>query len=137
VQADAASGSVMDRWLGLWISTEIRKSTPGGGARSLLGVQGSAGVAYIRGMYRRPLLILLLALVVLAPVELLAQGCAMCKAVVESGEEASHAFGGEQAIGKGLNAGILYLMAVPYVLLFLLFRKRIVSFVKEFAGAQG
>jgi len=40
-------------------------------------------------------------------------------------------------VGKGLNMGILYLMAVPYVLLFLLFRKRIVGFVKEFAGAQG
>jgi hypothetical protein len=33
--------------------------------------------------------------------------------------------------------GILYLMGVPYVLLFLLFRKKIVGFVKEFAGAQG
>lgn len=60
----------------------------------------------------------------------------MCKAVVENGANPG-VFGGEQSIGRGLNTGILYLMAVPYVLLFLLFRKRIISFVKEFAGAQG
>ena len=71
------------------------------------------------------------------PADLLAQGCAMCKAVVQSGEGGGRIFGGEQAIGKGLNTGILYLMAVPYVLLFLLLRKKIVSFVKEFASAQG
>lgn len=58
----------------------------------------------------------------------------MCKAVVENG---SGTFGGEQAVGRGLNTGILYLMAVPYLLLFLLFRKRIIAFFKEFAGAQG
>lgn len=129
-QAGGAPGSDMDDWPG-------RGSSLKSDGLRLGGDHGSAGVVYIRSMYRRILLFLLLALVVLTPGELLAQGCAMCKAVVESGEEASHAFGGEQAIGKGLNAGILYLMAVPYVLLFLLFRKRIVNFVKEFAGAQG
>lgn len=59
----------------------------------------------------------------------------MCKAVAQN--ESSGVFGGEQSIGRGLNRGILYLMAVPYALLFLLFRKRIVGFFKEFAGAQG
>ena len=39
--------------------------------------------------------------------------CAMCKAVVESNLES-----GSQ-IGKGLNNGILYLMAVPYIAIFL------------------
>lgn len=58
----------------------------------------------------------------------------MCKAVVESDRGV---FGGRQEIGAGLNTGILYLMAVPYVLLFLLFRKRLVAFVKEMSGAQG
>ena len=57
--------------------------------------------------------------------------------LVESGEGAGNIFGGEQSIGRGLNNGILYLMAVPYHLLFMLFRKKIVGFVKEFAGAQG
>jgi hypothetical protein len=61
----------------------------------------------------------------------------MCKAVVESGEGGGRIFGGEQSVGRGLNSGILYLMAVPYLLLFLLFRKRIVGFFKEFASAQG
>ena len=56
---------------------------------------------------------------------------------MESGREQSGVFGGEQAVGKGLNTGILFLMTVPYVLLFLFFRKRIVSFVKEFAAAKG
>ncbi len=88
-------------------------------------------------MSRAPLFILAITAAFLMPADLLAQGCAMCKAVVQSGEGGGRIFGGEQAIGKGLNTGILYLMAVPYVLLFLLLRKKIVSFVKEFAGAQG
>lgn len=87
---------------------------------------------------RSKLLILGLVLLAVAVPEVgWAQGCAMCKAVVQNGQGSGNIFGGEQAIGKGLNMGILYLMAVPYVLLFLLFRKRIVGFVKEFAGAQG
>ena len=46
--------------------------------------------------------------------------CAMCKEIVE-----------ESDFGSGLNTGILYLMTVPYIILFLLFRKKIVSFMKE------
>lgn len=83
-------------------------------------------------MLRRAWPVLLL--LILLPAEAWAQGCAMCKATVESQDKA---FGGPQAIGQGLNSGILYLMAVPYLLLFLLFRKKIISFFKEFAGAQG
>jgi len=85
-------------------------------------------------MFRKLALLLLFGAALLVPAEVLAQGCAMCKAVVENG---NGAFGGEQAVGRGLNTGILYLMAVPYLLLFLLFRKRIVAFFKEFADAQG
>ena len=88
-------------------------------------------------MGHRILLLILLAVVLLLPADARAQGCAMCKAVVQSGESGGRIFGGEQAIGKGLNSGILYLMAVPYLLLFLLLRKKIVAFFKEFAGAQG
>lgn len=80
---------------------------------------------------------LLFALLMLAPDAVLAQGCAMCKAVVESEQGNGRIFGGEQAVGRGLNTGILYLMAVPYLLLFMLFRKRIVAFFREFGGAQG
>lgn len=88
-------------------------------------------------MRRQLFLLLIVLLAVAAPAEVWAQGCSMCKAVVESGEGSGRIFGGEQAVGKGLNMGILYLMAVPYLLLFLLFRKRIVGFFKEFSGAQG
>ncbi|MCU0319934.1 MAG: hypothetical protein MUE88_07630 [Flavobacteriales bacterium] len=88
-------------------------------------------------MRRQLFLLLIVLLAASAPVEVWAQGCSMCKAVVESGEGSGRIFGGEQAVGKGLNMGILYLMAVPYLLLFLLFRKRIVGFFKEFSGAQG
>lgn len=88
-------------------------------------------------MGKRILFFAVLGLVIVLPSDLLAQGCAMCKAVVQSGDGGGRIFGGEQAIGKGLNSGILYLMAVPYLLLFLLLRKKIVSFFKEFAGAQG
>ncbi|NER12654.1 hypothetical protein GWK08_04320 [Leptobacterium flavescens] len=34
--------------------------------------------------------------------------CAMCRAVLESGEE--------QSAAKGINNGIIYLMAIPYIL---------------------
>lgn len=85
---------------------------------------------------RRPLVlfVLIVALAFVPSCDVLAQGCAMCKAVAQGG---NGVFGGEQSIGKGLNRGILYLMAMPYVLLLLFFRKRIVGFIKEFASAQG
>ena len=86
-------------------------------------------------MQRARVIFLLLIAVVLMPDAAVAQGCSMCKAVVESGD--AGIFGGKQSIGAGLNNGILYLMAVPYVLLFLLFRRRIVAFVREMSSAQG
>ena len=85
---------------------------------------------------KRWLPLLLLLLLVLPP-DALAQGCAMCKATVESGQDQSGVFGGQQAVGQGLNRGIMLLMVVPYILLFLFFRRRIVGFVKEFANAKG
>ena len=60
----------------------------------------------------------------------------MCKATVESAEQGG-GFGGETSIGRGLNAGILFLIPVPYILLFLLFRRKIMGFVREFSNAQG
>lgn len=80
-------------------------------------------------------LAILLAVIVL-PAEAWAQGCAMCKAVAAT-EPGGNVYGGTQAIGAGLNKGILFMMAVPYMLLFLFFRKRIAGFVKEFRNAQG
>ena len=53
----------------------------------------------------------------------------MCKATAESATE--HV---DQGIGEGLNAGIVYLMVAPYVLLatvgLVFFRKKIMSFFR-------
>ena len=87
-------------------------------------------------MRRQLFLLTIVLLAMAAPAEVWAQGCSMCKATVES-EPQSGVFGGQQSIGAGLNKGILLLMVVPYILLFLFFRKRIVGFFKEFSAAKG
>lgn len=51
--------------------------------------------------------------------------CAMCKAVAQTGTN------GETNVSGGINNAILYLMVLPYVLLFVLFRKKIVHFYRE------
>lgn len=53
---------------------------------------------------------LLILLVSLLPLSIEAQ-CSMCKAVAESGQA------GGSSIADGLNTGILYLMAFPYLIL--------------------
>lgn len=57
-------------------------------------------------------------LLIIAP-DFLAAQCAMCRAVLETG-------GGEE-MAKGINNGIMYLMAVPYILIailgFFIFKK--------------
>ena len=70
----------------------------------------------------RPLI--LVALAAMAPYTAVAQGCSMCKAVAEES-------------GFDVNPGIILLIAIPYALLFLFFRKRIKSFWKEFMAAKG
>ncbi len=55
-----------------------------------------------------------------------AQGCSTCRAQIESAE------GSDLSVGNGLNTGIYILMGVPYIILFLLFRKQIIGFVKDF-----
>lgn len=61
-------------------------------------------------MRRRIILILTLGLLLLSYSEAIAQGCSMCKAVVESNIQG----GGEEA--SGLNSGILYILLFPYIL---------------------
>ena len=85
---------------------------------------------------RHRLLFTALVMVLLLPAETWAQGCSMCKAVAET-QPGGNVYGGSQAVGAGLNKGILFMMTVPYVLLFLFFRKRIFGFIKEFRSAQG
>ncbi len=38
--------------------------------------------------------------------------CAMCKAVLESNMQS-----GEDAVGQGINGGIMYIMFIPYILI--------------------
>jgi len=67
-------------------------------------------------MKKLGIIIILIALVIDASAQ-----CSMCSAVVESSQQTG------DDLAKGLNAGILYLMAIPYALLIgmgiLLFRK--------------
>jgi len=64
--------------------------------------------------------LLLLVLLIILVVDANAQ-CSMCSAVVESSQKTGSEF------AEGLNAGILYLMGIPYALLIgmgiLLFRR--------------
>ncbi|WP_066756866.1 hypothetical protein [Crocinitomix algicola] len=52
--------------------------------------------------------------------------CAMCKAVAEDQAEDG---------GSTINEGILYIMTVPYIILFFAFRKKIFSFLRELKSA--
>lgn len=55
--------------------------------------------------------VILLLFVLLLPGITAAQ-CAMCRAVLESGEG--------ETMAKGINDGIIYLMAVPYLVVFVI-----------------
>lgn len=55
-----------------------------------------------------------------------AQGCSQCKIMAEQGSGMA-----DDSFTNNINYGILYLMAFPYLILFLLFRKQIVSFLKR------
>ncbi len=50
-------------------------------------------------------------LMLLSVLDLDAQ-CSMCKAVLETNMQ-----NGEEAVGRGINDGIIYIMFVPYLLL--------------------
>lgn len=72
-------------------------------------------------------ILLVIALLVLLPTIGEAQ-CSMCKAAVQSSMDQ------ENSVARGINKGILYLMAVPYLLLAFIFRKQIASLWKALRG---
>ena len=74
-------------------------------------------------MYRKLTFVALL-LFLLVP-DVWGQGCAMCAATLDGADNGTGGF------GRGLNTGILMLMTVPYIILFLLFRKQIFRFFKS------
>lgn len=59
---------------------------------------------------KKLLVLTLFSFLSLASIDTNAQ-CAMCRRVAESSTEAK-----DNKVGRGLNAGILYLLAIPYVL---------------------
>ena len=71
-------------------------------------------------MKKHYFILLILVALVLLPNITEAQ-CAMCKASVESSQ------GQKNSVAGGINHGILYLMAVPYLLLAFIFRKQLVT----------
>jgi len=60
----------------------------------------------------------------------IAQGCSTCRAQIELSD------GSDLSVGNGINYGIFVLMGMPYIILFLVFRKKIIGFVKDFIAMQ-
>lgn len=54
------------------------------------------------------------------------QGCSQCKLLAEQGSGLD-----ENTFGSNINYGILFLMAIPYVIFLLFFRKRVVRLFKS------
>lgn len=78
-------------------------------------------------------LVLILVIILFIQADSYAQ-CAMCRAVTESNIKSQ-----ENTVGQTLNSGILYLLAVPYLLfsgfIFAFFRKPIMEKVRSFHGS--
>ena len=54
-----------------------------------------------------------------------AQGCSTCRAqIINSTKD-------DFTVGNGINTGIMFLMIVPYIILFFLFRKKLFRFFKS------
>jgi len=66
--------------------------------------------------------------IAVCPFDVLAQ-CAMCKQAAESSMKSN-----PNSMARSLNSGILYLMAVPYVMIMFIFRKQIVQLWKSKFG---
>ncbi len=78
---------------------------------------------------KRLFLIFLFALVMVAiPLSSGAQ-CAMCKQAAETSMKSD-----PHSMARSLNSGILYLMAVPYLLIAFIFRRQLFSLLKRVSG---
>ncbi|MBC7694022.1 MAG: hypothetical protein H7141_01105 [Burkholderiales bacterium] len=80
-------------------------------------------------MKKRIFIFAIILLIIILP-EFAEAQCAMCKASVESSQ------GQKNSVAGGLNTGILYLMAVPYLLIAFIFRKQIVSLWRNIRGKE-
>lgn len=66
--------------------------------------------------------------ILLLSLDSVAQGCSQCRARIET------ASGDDLTVGNGINFAILFLMMIPYLILFFLFRKKIVGFFRDFTA---
>ncbi|MDF2453999.1 MAG: rane protein [Bacteroidota bacterium] len=71
------------------------------------------------------LAVFIIVIFVLFPVDVEAQ-CAMCKAAAETSMKNN-----PKSMARSLNSGILYLMAVPYLMLCFIFRKQIAQIYRK------
>jgi hypothetical protein len=72
---------------------------------------------------------ILVVLLVLASYGNFSAQCAMCKQAAESSLKSN-----PNSMARGLNSGILYLMAVPYLMIVFIFRKQIAQLWKSKFG---
>jgi hypothetical protein len=72
--------------------------------------------------------LLLFGLLLLCPADAEAQ-CAMCKQAAESSMKSN-----PNSMARSLNTGILYLMAVPYLMILFIFRKQLIQLWKRKFG---
>lgn len=77
-------------------------------------------------MNKRIFFLIVIMIAVIALDYTLAQGCSQCKLVSEQSAEA-----GEASFATNINKGILILMCMPYIILVVIFRKRIFGLFKK------
>ena len=80
-------------------------------------------------MNRAQRIVILIVLAVYSTAGSVMGQCAMCKQAASSSMDND-----PNSMAKNLNTGILYLMAVPYILIAFIFRKQIVALWKHWRG---
>lgn len=80
-------------------------------------------------MNRATRIVILIVLAVYSTAGSVMGQCAMCKQAASSNLDRD-----PTSLAKNLNTGILYLMAVPYILIAFIFRKQIVALWRSWRG---
>ena len=76
--------------------------------------------------YRMKKRLFLLTIMLIAVDFAFGQGCSQCKLLAEQGSELN-----ENSFGSSINSGILFLIAIPYIILMFFFRKQIARLFKR------
>lgn len=77
-------------------------------------------------MNKRLILLVIVMIAIVALDYTYAQGCSQCKLISEQSAEA-----GEASFATNINKGILLLMSMPYIILVIIFRKRIIGLFRK------